>query len=70
MTIEELNNIFTAYNETEDFRIAVVALDKEEAMDIAREYGNDSHLKDDWKISELKAEDKFDCDYIVTYAGN
>lgn len=68
MKITDMTNLYTAYNKTENFRIIVVALDKEEAMDIAREYGNDAQLEGDWKISEFKLTDKIDCDYVVTYS--
>ena len=69
MKIADMINLFTAYNKEEDFRIAVVATDHIEAIEIAREYGNDAQLKGDWELFDPKPDDKYDCDYIVTYAG-
>lgn len=66
MKINDMNNLWTAYNKTEDFAVFVVALDKEEAMEYARDYGSDSNLADDWEIREFSLTDKSDCDYIIT----
>lgn len=71
MKITDMANLFTAYDKTEDFRIAVCAADKEEAMQIAEEYRFDSGLKGAFEVSGLTDGDtKFDCDYVITRKGN
>ncbi len=70
MKITELTNLFVGYNESEDFRVLICALDEQEAMNIVRSYATDAHLSSDpsdWDISEFKDVDThFDCDYVIT----
>lgn len=67
MKIHELNNLFTGYNETEDFRILICALDTKEAQEIANSYKLDSHMNGSFKISKPQPNETYDCDYVVTY---
>lgn len=65
MKIEDMDNLFTAHNKTENFNVFIVALDTIEAMEIARGYGFDAGLKNDWEIRRFEITDKADCDYIL-----
>lgn len=63
-------NLFIGYNEEEDFRVLICALDIEEANEIARQYAHDSYLEGWFEISEpVNGIDnlRFDCDYVLTY---
>ena len=63
----DMTNLFVGYNKTEDFRILICALDKEEAAELARCYGFDASLEGSWEISEFSDMDtKFDADYVIT----
>ena len=72
MKITDIAGLYVAYNTKEDFRILVVAQDKEQAMNVARSYFSDSSMysmPDGIEINEFNdIETKFDCDYVVTYA--
>lgn len=62
-------NLFIGYNEEEDFRILICALDKEEAQVLANDYRFDSKLKGSFEIQDI--EDgidnvRFDCDYVIS----
>ena len=65
MTISDMYNLFTGYNETENYTVFIVALDRLEALDIAIKYGNDSGLENDWQIRDFNVNDKANCDYIL-----
>lgn len=73
MKITELTNLFIGHMEDEDFTVLICALDEQEAMDIAREYANDSGFNSD--PDNITIEDfadtktHFDCDYVLTYSG-
>lgn len=69
ITIENMTNLWTGCNDTENFTVFIVALDEQEALEIAREYGNDIGMIDDWKIFTFGLSDISDCDYILTYGG-
>lgn len=68
MQINELSGLYVVENTIENFKILVVALDEQEAIQIAREYFNDSHMN----YSNLKVyvfrdiNTNFDCDYVLT----
>lgn len=69
MKWNEMQNLFIGYNADEDFRILICALDKQEAHELAREYGLDAGLEGDWKITETDPDidnTHFDCDYVIT----
>ena len=67
MKINELTNLWVGTNETEDFKVLIVALDKEEAQEIANSYCLDSHMEGSFTIKEILDEhEKFDCDYVLT----
>lgn len=69
MKITNMTNLFVGYNKTENFKILICALDKEEAANIAAEYANDSKLTGTFEITEFNnADTQFDCDYVLTYA--
>ena len=44
MKINELSGLYVVENKTENFTILVTALDEQEAIEIARDYFNDSHV--------------------------
>ena len=68
MKINELSGLYVVENKTENFTILVTALDEQEAIEIARDYFNDSHIN----YSDLETYvfknifTNFDCDYVVT----
>lgn len=75
MRVTELTNLWVAKNISENFTVLIAALDKKEAMDIAREYFNEADIwyssEDCIEISEFTdLETKFDCDYVLTYSRN
>lgn len=64
----EMQNLFIGYNEDEDFRILICALDEIDAHELAREYGLEAHIEGEWKITETDSNannTRFDCDYII-----
>lgn len=68
MTIVDMSNLWTVTNTAEDFKIFVVAMDEEEAMERSREYFSDAGMDSDpsnIEIAEFVIADKADCDYIV-----
>jgi hypothetical protein len=61
-------NLFIGYNEEEDFRILICAWDKEQAQELANEYGFDSNLDGKFEIKEVESgidNIHSDCDYII-----
>lgn len=67
MIITDLNNLYVGYNETENFRILICALDVQEAQEIANEYRFDSNMCGSFEITEFTdINTHFDCDYVVT----
>ena len=69
MKVNEMTNLWCVENTEEDFKILVVALDAEEAMEISREYFCDSSMEDDPDVIEITPfndiKTKFDCDYVI-----
>lgn len=68
MKAHEMTNLYVGYNEEEDFRILICALDSTEAHELARQYGFDSKLKGNWNIQDFDADTsntRFDCDYVI-----
>ena len=69
MKIHELKGLWVANNTKENFKILIVALDAEEAMELARGYFNDSGMDSFPENIEISAFDdmgiEFDCDYVV-----
>jgi hypothetical protein len=67
MNINELTNLWVGTNEVENFKVLIVALDREEAQEIANSYCLDSHMEGSFTIKEfLDANEDFDCDYVLT----
>jgi len=67
MKINELTNLWVGTNETENFKVLIVALDREEAQEIANSYCLDSHMEGKFDIAEFdNTETQFDCDYVLT----
>lgn len=67
MKVTDMTNLWVGYNETEDFRILICALDIQEAHEIANNYRLDSHLDGDFEISEFNdINTHFDCDYVLS----
>lgn len=67
MKVNELTNLWVGINEIENFKVLIVALDKQEAQEIANSYCLDSHMKGDFKIKDfLDINESFDCDYVLT----
>lgn len=66
MRINEMRNLWVAYNRTEDFRVLVCAEDETEAQAIANEYGVDAKLEGEFCIEAYNSTDfRFDCDYVL-----
>lgn len=68
MKITDMTNLWIAKNVKEDFAIAVVAFDKEEAMDTARGYFSESGMNSmpsNIEITEFNNETNIDCDYVI-----
>lgn len=66
MFISDMTNLFIAHNEREDFNLAIVANDSNEALELAKDYGEDTGLHNDWEIGDFDVATKLDCDYIIT----
>lgn len=67
MKINEMTNLWIAYNRVNNFRVAVVAEDEEDALEIVRQYAEDMGIGSDFEISEMyDCECKFDCDRIIS----
>ena len=67
MKVNELTNLWVGYNEVENFRVLICALDVEEAQEIADDYCLDSHMEGRFEITEFSNIDThFDCDYVLT----
>lgn len=68
MRINELSGLYVVENKTENFTILVTALDEQEAIEIARDYFNESHMDysdlDTYVFKNIFT--NFDCDYVVT----
>lgn len=65
----EMQNLFIGYNEDEDFRVLICALDIHEADEVLRGYALDASLEGDWEITETGPNMdniRFDCDYVIT----
>lgn len=61
-------NLFSGYNEEEDFRILIRAVDKEQASKLAEGYRLDSKFNGSFEIQEIKNgidNMYFDCDYVI-----
>ena len=68
MKINEMRNLYEAYNLSEDFRMLICASDNGMAIKLATEYSKDSKMSGDFEIKPYDGEDKnFDCDYILAY---
>ena len=66
MKINELTNLWVGTNEVENFKVLIVALDREEAQEIANGYCLDSHMEGSFAIKEfLDVNENFDCDYVL-----
>ena len=67
MKITDLNHLWVGYNEIEDFRVLICALDEQDAQEIANNYCLDSHMNGKFEISEFSdINTNFDCDYVLT----
>lgn len=67
MKLADMQNLFTAYNETEHFRMCVVANDADEALQVAQKYAYDTGMTDDFLITAtVDVTANYDCDYVVT----
>jgi hypothetical protein len=70
MRLYELTNLWSAYNQEEDFRVLVLADTADKAETIACGYGKDSNFNGSWCVQPTDAVDiehtHFDCDYVLT----
>lgn len=67
MKVNELINLWVGYNEVEDFRILICALDEVEAQEIVDGYCLDSHMEGKFEITEFyDINTRFDCDYMIS----
>lgn len=69
MKINDLTNLWVGYNEAENFRVLICALDTKEAQEIANIYRLESGMEGSFMISEFTdVTTSFDCDYVLTYS--
>lgn len=69
MKVTDMNNLWIAIAKKENFKILIVALDKEEAMEVARSYFDDSNMDSNPSnidILEFDNDEDIDADYIMT----
>lgn len=61
-------NLWIGYNQKEDFRILICALDKIEAQELANGYRLNSNMKGEFEISFAENIENlhFDCDYVIS----
>ena len=65
MKITDMTNLYTCYNEVENFRILVVAWSVMEALQKAEEYRKDTKMEGKFEVETLTDEMYFDCDYVI-----
>lgn len=67
MKVNDLANLYVCYNEEENFRLLVCAMDPGEAQEIAKGYCADTKMEGTFEIEEFNDTDlHFDCDYVLT----
>lgn len=67
MKITEMQNLFSVYDETDNFRLLVLAENADEAKQLARIYATDANLSNDFVISdEIDTDMNFDCDRVIS----
>ena len=67
MKITEMKNLFSAYDETDNFRMLVLAENADDAKQIVSNYAADANLSNVFVISdEIDADMNFDCDRIIS----
>lgn len=67
MKITEMQNLFSAYDETDNFRMLVLAENADDAEQIVSDYAADANLSNVFVISdEIDADMNFDCDRIIS----
>ena len=61
-------NLWVGYNQKEDFRILICALDKVEAQELANSYCLDSNMEGEFETSFAENIENlhFDCDYVIS----
>lgn len=70
MKINELLNLWSAFNIKENFRILIYAKDISEAQKVAVQYKIDTNMDGDFVIEDdFKLDSNFDCDYVISYNG-
>lgn len=70
MKVNEMTNLWVGYNRTENFKVLIVALDEQEAQEIADGYRLDAHLDGEFEIYEFTdVNEHFDCDYVLEVVG-
>ena len=67
MKVNMMTNLWVGYNRFEDFRVLICAIDSIAASEIAESYRIDTHLEGTFEISDFKGNERFDCDYVLTY---
>ena len=67
MKINDINGLYVGYSENDDFRVLIIAENKEEATKIADEYIFDANLEGPMVISDyVDTDTRFDCSYALT----
>ena len=67
MKINEITNLWVGTNKVENFKVLIVAMNKEKAQEIADSYCLDSNMEGSFIIKEIMdVNEKFDCDYVLT----
>lgn len=71
MTINDMTNLWEAYNKEEDFRLLIIADNENDALLIAKRYAADTGLTENFVITETDTRNTdYDCDYILTAHDN
>lgn len=67
MKVEDMLNLYTAYNEAVDYRILVLAADVEDAQHVVQVYAAESAIKGTFLITEtVDTCANYDCDRVIS----
>lgn len=68
MKITEMANLYVGYNEKENIKVLICAINKEEAEYVAEDYKFRNDIEGNFVISTYdNVETEFDYDYVLTY---
>ena len=70
MKVNNLDNLWVGYNETENISVLICALDIEEAREIINVYSYEHIIDGEFEISKFTdLNTDFSYDYVLTYNG-